>query len=71
MVYAHGQPTQTNKFGTKIQNSYVDSAEFGPDKKILKMGDKTLETKSVIIATGAAPRLLGIPVNRKCTEAKA
>ena len=25
------------------------------------MGDKTLETKSVIIATGAAPRLLGIP----------
>ena len=26
-----------------------------------KMGDQTLETKSVIIATGAAPRLLGIP----------
>ena len=52
---------QALKFGTKIQNSYVDSVEFGPDKKILKMGDKTLETKSVIIATGAAPRLLGIP----------
>ena len=31
------------------------------DKKILKIGDQTLETKSVIIATGAAPRLLGIP----------
>ena len=41
---------QALKFGTKIQNSYVDSVEFGPDKKILKMGDKTLETKSVIIA---------------------
>ncbi len=52
---------QALKFGTRIQNSYVDLVEFGSDKKILKMGDKTLETKSVIIATGAAPRLLGIP----------
>ena len=52
---------QALKFGAKIQNSYVDSVEFGTDKKILKMGDQTLETKSVIIATGAAPRLLGIP----------
>ena len=52
---------QALKFGAKIQNSYVDSVEFGADKKILKMGDQTLETKSVIIATGAAPRLLGIP----------
>ena len=52
---------QALKFGAKIQNSYVDSVEFNADKKILKMGDQTLETKSVIIATGAAPRLLGIP----------
>ena len=30
-------------------------------KKILRLGDEFIETKSVIIATGAAPRLLGIP----------
>ena len=29
---------QALKFGAKIQNSYVDSVEFGADKKILKMG---------------------------------
>ena len=34
---------------------------FDKDKKVLKMGDQTIEAKAVIIATGAAPRLLGIP----------
>ena len=52
---------QAVKFGARIQNSYVSSVEFEPQKKILKTTDKTLEAKSIIIATGAAPRLLGIP----------
>ena len=52
---------QAVKFGARIQNSYVNSVEFEPQKKILKTADKTLEAKSIIIATGAAPRLLGIP----------
>ena len=29
--------------------------------KVSKTSDQTLEAKTVIIATGAAPRLLGIP----------
>ena len=52
---------QALKFGARIQNSYVNEVVFDKDKKVLKMGDKTIETKAVIIATGAAPRLLGIP----------
>ena len=52
---------QAVKFGAKIQNTYVDSIEFSPNKKVLKTSDQTLEAKTVIIATGAAPRLLGIP----------
>ena len=52
---------QAVKFGAKIQNTYVDSVEFSPNKKVLKTSDQTLEAKTVIIATGAAPRLLGIP----------
>ena len=52
---------QALKFGARIQNSFVDSVVLKENKKILKAGDKVLEAKAVIIATGAAPRLLGIP----------
>ena len=52
---------QALKFGARIQNSFVDSVILKEDKKVLKAGDKVIEAKTVIIATGAAPRLLGIP----------
>ena len=52
---------QAIKFGSRIQNSFVDSVVFEEDKKVIKAGDKVIEAKAVIIATGAAPRLLGIP----------
>jgi thioredoxin reductase (NADPH) len=52
---------QALKFGARIQNSFVDSVVLEEDKKVLRAGDKVIETKAVIIATGAAPRLLGIP----------
>lgn len=52
---------QALKFGARIQNSFVDSVVLEEEKKILKAGDKVIEAKAVIIATGAAPRLLGIP----------
>ncbi len=52
---------QALKFGARIQNSFVDSVVLEEEKKILKAGDKVIEAKAIIIATGAAPRLLGIP----------
>jgi thioredoxin reductase (NADPH) len=52
---------QALKFGARIQNSFVDSVVLEEGKKVLSTGDKVIETKAVIIATGAAPRLLGIP----------
>jgi thioredoxin reductase (NADPH) len=52
---------QALKFGARIQNSFVDSVVLEEGKKVLSAGDKVIETKAVIIATGAAPRLLGIP----------
>ena len=52
---------QALKFGARIQNSHVNDVVFDKDKKVLKVGDQTIEAKAVIIATGAAPRLLGIP----------
>lgn len=52
---------QALKFGARIQNTYVDSVKLDDSKKVLNTGGKSVEAKAVIIATGAAPRLLGIP----------
>ena len=52
---------QAARFGARYEHAKVDSIELNGDIKILKAGDKTYEAHSVIIATGARPRLLGIP----------
>lgn len=52
---------QATKFGARVENAYVDRVELTEDKKILYAGEKAYEAKSVVIATGAAPRLLGVP----------
>ncbi len=52
---------QALKFGARIKHALVDSVIFRDGKKTLRLGDEFIETKAVIIATGAAPRLLGIP----------
>lgn len=53
---------QAERFGTKIINDTVEKAELkegGPHKLSLKSGE-TIETKALIIATGASPRWLGL-----------
>ncbi|MEK9772807.1 MAG: thioredoxin-disulfide reductase [Opitutae bacterium] len=52
---------QATKFGARVENAFIDRVEFSDDRKILYSGEKSYEAKVVIIATGAAPRLLGIP----------
>lgn len=52
---------QAERFGTRTTNDYIDSVDFSGEVKKLISKDKTYEAKSVIIATGARPRLLGIP----------
>lgn len=53
---------QAERFGARTEYSRIASVHFGGDKKVLTAEDgKTYEAKSVIIATGASPRLLGIP----------
>ncbi len=52
---------QATKFGTRFEQAKVDSVDFsGPIKKLI-CGNKTIEAKAVIIATGASPRMTGIP----------
>ncbi len=52
---------QAKRFGARFAVDVIDRAELsGPTKK-LHAGGKTHEARAVIIATGASPRLLGIP----------
>ena len=52
---------QAARFGARFEHAKIDSIEVNGKTKILRSGDKTFEAKAVIIATGARPRLLGIP----------
>lgn len=52
---------QAQKVGARIINDIVKSVEFKNNKKILKLdSNKTLETETVIIATGAQAKWLGL-----------
>jgi thioredoxin reductase (NADPH) len=52
---------QAARFGARYEHAKVDRIELdGPIKK-LHAGDKIYEARSVIIATGARPRLTGVP----------
>lgn len=52
---------QAKKVGARIINDIVTSVEFKNNKKVLKLdSNKTLETETVIIATGAQAKWLGL-----------
>ena len=52
---------QVRRFGVEIETNEVLSLDFSEDMKKLTLNDRTISTKTVIIATGASPRKLGIP----------
>ncbi len=53
---------QAEKFGTRTEYARIASVDFSGETKVLTADDgKTFEAKAVIIATGASPRLIGIP----------
>ena len=52
---------QAARFGARYEHAKVESIEVHADHKVLHAGEKIYKAKAVIIATGARPRLLGIP----------
>jgi len=57
---------QAEKFGARIAWASVESLEKRSDGSFLiKAGEESYEAKTVIVATGAAPRHLGLPGEQK------
>lgn len=52
---------QAARFGARYEHAKVDKIEIVDGVKKLTAGEKTYEARTVIVATGARPRLLGIP----------
>lgn len=52
---------QAARFGTRFEQALVTSVDFSGTPKKLVCGDRTVLARSVIIATGASPRMTGIP----------
>ncbi len=52
---------QAARFGARYEHAVVDKIEVEGGVKKLRAGEKVYEAKSVIVATGARPRHLGIP----------
>lgn len=57
---------QAERFGAKYMSGEVVSAEFSNDRKILKLsGGEEIEAQTVIVATGATARYLGLESEQK------
>ena len=57
---------QAEKFGARIAYASVESVERRSDGSfLLKAGAESFEAKTLIVATGAAPRHLGLPGEQK------
>jgi len=51
---------QAERFGTRFLSAQVQAADLSANPITLQAGNETLETRSLIIATGATARLLGL-----------
>ena len=52
---------QAAKFGARFEQARVESVDFSAQPLKLRTGEREIRTKTVIIATGASPRMTGIP----------
>ncbi|MBE2214482.1 MAG: thioredoxin-disulfide reductase [Opitutaceae bacterium] len=52
---------QATKFGTRFRSAVVESVDFTASPRVLRTSDGEIRARAVIIATGASPRLTGVP----------
>lgn len=56
---------QAERFGAEIVRGHVSAVDVSVRPFRVTMGDETIETQTLIIATGASAKLLGLPSERK------
>lgn len=59
--------SQAEKFGAQLESELVDRVDFSGEIKKVFVGDKEYQARAVILATGAAPRHLGVPGEEELT----
>ena len=52
---------QAARFGARYESGLVESVDFTGAIKVLRTGEREIRAHAVIIATGAAPRMIGLP----------
>jgi thioredoxin reductase (NADPH) len=52
---------QASRFGTRFEQALVTSVDFDSHPRKLVTAERTVLARSVIVATGASPRMTGIP----------
>lgn len=52
---------QAAKFGTRFQSDFIEKVDLSGAEKILKSATQEYRTRALIIATGASPRMIGVP----------
>src|SRR5215470_14836943 len=55
---------QTEKFGAELVQNYVTSVDVCGHPFVVRTSDTEYTAKTIIIATGASARLLGLPAER-------
>lgn len=56
---------QAERFGTQFIFDQVESVDFKAEPKKIKLAGQELQARTVVIATGAAPKLLGLESEKK------
>src|SRR5512138_1360838 len=56
---------QAAHFGTELIHEDVTAVDFSRRPFVLKAGDQSFESQTVVIATGASAKLLGLPAESK------
>jgi len=61
---------QAAKFNARFESGVVESVDFASSPLVLRTGEREVRARAVIIATGAAPRMTGIPGERELSGGK-
>jgi thioredoxin reductase (NADPH) len=61
---------QAAKFGARFEQARVESVDFSAQPLKLRTGEREIRTKTVIIATGASPRMTGMPGEKELYGSK-